>query len=171
MPSARRSTGWGCAAACSRSSARKRLASRRCLSRRALKCRPCGTHASGGPANSLRLKQAGPQKPRWRSAPRATTPKAAPLRQTLARGAMSREWGKEKHLARGNVATAAAGADAPPLSRRPRNGAGAGQSAKPCFSPVSPRRLRVPQRSALIVPDDVGGAAAPAAAARRTNNN
>jgi hypothetical protein len=85
---------------------------------------------------------------------RCSVPRATPRRQIISaqrlRVRQCHDLGRrEKDVTRRDtVSTAAAGADAPPLSRRPRNGAGAGQSAKPCFSPVSPRRLRVPQWSA-----------------------
>ena len=112
--------------------------------RRALKCRPL--RYSPTPAQN-RAKALFRSKAPALLRSSGDAPKAGHLRPTLARETVSLVGGKrEKHLTlRGNVATAAAGADAPPLSRRPRSGADAGQSAKPCFSPVSPRRLRVPQ--------------------------
>ncbi len=99
----------------------------------------CGTRASGGPANSLAaLTQTGrPSKAPLALRSSTTSQRQVSSAQRLRVGAFSMGWVRERHLVRGNVATAAAGADAPPLSRRPRNGGPAGLSGPACLSAAS----------------------------------
>jgi len=75
-------------------------------------------------------------------------------------------------LHRDTVATAAAGAAGPPLSRRPRNRAPAAQlrarvSERSEFGPAAGASTAV---VGTLVPEDVGGTATPAAAARRSQH-
>ena len=103
--------------------ARKRLARRRCLSRRALRANPAVlTKPAQNRAKALFCSNA----PAWLRSSGDDSEGSAAAPNACA-GSTLFHWGEGKHLGRGNVATAAAGAAAPPLSRRPRSGAGRGR--------------------------------------------
>ena len=88
--------------------------------RRARKCQPL---RYSQPPRRNRAKARFRRLPGVCSVPRATPRRQARSAQRLRSRHLHSTWGKKKHLVRGNVATAAAGAAAPPLSRRPRSGA------------------------------------------------
>ena len=111
--------------------ARKRWAERRCLRRRSL--RDCSAVLAPAAGLQTRLRSDRQALKCPADAPLLDDAKGRTLRPTLARG-RPLGWGEGKnHLVRGNVSTAAADADAPPLSRRLRNGAPAG-SLRACLS-------------------------------------